>query len=116
MNTAITITPTQLIEWLLAICAGISCIAVAISWIVKGIKAAKAPDKRQDERIKVLETKTKDYDTYFAKDKTRLDNLETGNRVTQRAILALLAHGIDGNEVEAMKSAKAELQDYLIKR
>ena len=28
--------------------------------------------------------------------------------------MALLAHGIDGNDIDAMKKAKAELTDYLI--
>ena len=50
------------------------------------------------------------------KDFNRLNKLEEGNIVTQRALLALLAHGIDGNDVEAMRKAKAELTDYLIER
>ena len=47
-------------------------------------------------------------------DKKRLEEMEQGNKVTQRAILALLSHGIDGNDIEAMKAAKKELQDFLI--
>ena len=50
------------------------------------------------------------------KDFNRLNKLEEGNIVTQRALLALLAHGIDGNDIEAMRKAKAELTDYLIER
>ena len=46
----------------------------------------------------------------------RLDAIEEGSRVTQRAILALLSHGIDGNDIDAMKAAKKELQEYLIER
>ena len=49
-------------------------------------------------------------------DYERLNQLEEGNAITQRALLALLAHGIDGNDIEAMKQAKAELTDYLIGR
>ena len=46
----------------------------------------------------------------------RLDKIEEVNTITQRALLALLAHGIDGNDIEAMRKAKAELTDYLIER
>jgi hypothetical protein len=99
----------------LAVCGGISCVAAAVNWIIKAVKAARAPDKRQDERIKALEDEVGKYNAYFAADKKRLTKLEEGNRVTQRALLALLAHGIDGNEVASLKAAKDELQDFLIR-
>lgn len=116
MDTVIAFTPDSLFAGILAVCAGISCIAAAVGWVIKGIQAAKAPAKKVDERIAALEKITSDHETYFANDKKRLENIEEGNRVTQKAILALLAHGIDGNDVEAMRTAKNELQEYLIER
>lgn len=116
MNNAITFTPSELISGILAICAGISCIAVAVNWIAKGIKAAKAPNEQQDSRLTTLEERVAKHDELLAKDKDRLETIEDGNRVIQKAILALLAHGIDGNEIDSMKTAKSELQEYLIKR
>jgi hypothetical protein len=115
-TTEITFTVSQLLAWFLAVCAGVTCIATAASWINKAWHAARAPDDQQDARIKALEVKTQSYDGYFANDKKRLDTLEEGTRVTQRALLALLAHGIDGNEVAGLKAAKDELQQYLIER
>lgn len=116
MNEVMTLTLGELVGGFLAVCTAISCIAGAVVWIVKGVRAAKAPNQKQDARLSALEARVAKHDEYFEKDKQRLESIEDGNRVTQRAILALLAHGIDGNEVEAMKSAKKELQDYLIKR
>lgn len=116
MDTVISFTPAQLFAGILAVCAGISCIAAAIGWVVKGIQAAKAPAKKVDDRLKALEKITADHETYFANDKKRLETIEEGNRVTQKAILALLSHGIDGNDVDAMRAAKNELQEYLIER
>jgi len=49
-------------------------------------------------------------------DKKRLDSLDEGNRATQRALLALLDHGIDGNNIEQMQHAKEALQNHLINR
>ena len=82
---------------------------VAISTAVKVIAECinRMHNKTQDERLGKLEEKA-------AADYERLNQLEEGNAITQRALLALLAHGIDGNDIEAMKQAKAELTNYLI--
>lgn len=114
MDYVISFTPAQLFAGIVAICGGISAIAVAISWIVKGVKAAKAPREELESRVQKLENKAKEYDRFFQNDNTRLESIEDGNRVTQRALLALLSHGIDGNDVDAMRTARDELQDYLI--
>ncbi len=116
MNTAITVTPSMLISGFIAFCAGLSCIAGAIGWVVKMIHAAKAPAKRVDERLEALENTVEDYKDYFDNDQRRMESIEAGSRVTQKALLALLSHGIDGNDVDAMRAAKAELQEYLIER
>jgi hypothetical protein len=116
LNTVISFTFGQLVAGVLAICAGISCIAAAIGWVIKGIQAAKAPAKKVDERLKAIEDTLENHKGYFTSDKKRLDAIEGGSRVTQKAILALLSHGIDGNDVDAMRAAKAELQEYLIER
>ena len=116
METVISFTPAQLWALILGICGGISAIAACISWIIKGHHALQAPEIRQNERLTSLEKRVSEHDEYFKRDKLRLETIEDGNRVTQRAILALLAHGIDGNEVTALKSAKSDLEEYLIKR
>lgn len=112
MNNAITITPGQIV----AICAGFSAICVAVGWVLKIIKAAKAPTKALEDRIEALERINGQHADYLANDKRRIDAIEEGNRVTQRAILALLSHGIDGNDVDGLKAAKSDLQKYLIER
>ena len=116
MDRVISFTPAQLLAIILGVCAGISTIAAAIGWVVKGIQAAKAPAKKVEERLSALEKQQEEYMVFFKKDKDRLDAIEEGSRVTQRAILALLSHGIDGNDIDAMKAAKKELQEYLIER
>lgn len=116
MDKVITMTPGGLIAGFLAICAGISAVATAASWLIKAIKAVKAPTKAQDDRLDALEDTVRQHAEYFAADKKRLDAFEEGNRITQRALLALLAHGIDGNAIDAMEKAKEELTNHLIER
>ena len=116
METQVTFNLQQLCNAFLTICGGIAAVGVAIGWIVKAVNVAKGPNKRQNERLDAIEEKMVDYDKFFLRDKERLDEIEAGNRVTQRALLALLSHGIDGNDVDSMKVAKQELTDFLTRK
>lgn len=94
---------------ILAIVSAFILIATAVEKIAKAVKAAKAPNDLQNERLAALEAWRKEVDRKLIID-------DDGNRVTQRALLALLDHGIDGNNIEQMQHAKEELQDHLINR
>ena len=100
----------------LAVAGAISTLAGAGNWIVKLIGAIKAPNAEQDRRLSDLEKHMEEVDGYLANDKKRLDNIDESTRVTQRALLALLAHGIDGNHQSQMEEAKNELELHLIKK
>lgn len=123
MDTAITFTPAQVLAAVLAICGAIVSIAAAAGVIWKIVTRAKRPNAEQNRRLDAIERrlgeydeKFKTYDGYFEADKGRLDAIEEGNRVTQQAILALLRHAIDGNNVEPLRNAEEALQQYLIDR
>ena len=125
MEPVIQFTLSQAWAVVLSITGGIVTIAAAVTVIIKIVKAAKRPNEIQNEEIKAihkrqdrfeerLDNMERDYGEFFRKDKERLDDIEKGNRVIQRAILALLSHGIDGNDIDAMRMAKKELEEYLI--
>lgn len=114
MQTPITFTPAQLWTDLLAIAGAIVAISAAVAVLAKAVARFKKPNADQNKRLDALEAWRKDADGYFKVDKQRLDGIEAGNRVTQRAILALLDHSIDGNNIKQMQDAKDDLQDYLI--
>lgn len=80
------------------------------------VRAVKAPDTVQDDRLAKLEADMVVVKGYLDTDKKRLDTLSEGDKVTKHAILALLGHGIDGNNVDEMISSKHELEKYLINR
>ena len=101
---------------LLILAGAVTTIGGAAEKIIKVVKAAKAPNDQQNERLDVLENHVKEIDGYLAVDKKRLDAFENSNRVTQRALLALLEHGIDGNSVKRMQDSREELESYLINR
>lgn len=112
MDTVIAFTPSQI----LALCSAIVVLSGAVHVVINLFAKISAPNKLQNSRIEVAEKRLTDHDTLLKNDLKRLEALDNANRVTQRAILALLSHGIDGNDIEELKKAKLELQEYLIKR
>ena len=80
------------------------------------VKAIKAPNAAQNSRLDALERDMILVKEYLSNDKKAIDSLAEGDRVTKHAILALLGHGIDGNNVDEMAKSKHELETYLINR
>jgi hypothetical protein len=87
-------------------------------------KALKEPTKAMENRIAVLERtvnyemveRFEQYDSHFDRDLRRLESIEEGNRVTQKVLLALVSHALDGNDIEGLKDAKKDMEQYLINR
>lgn len=110
------LTPTGIWALILGAASALVLLSNAAEKIVKAVKVAKAPNLKQDERIKALEDWKRTVDSKLTNDNNRLSSIEDGNRATQRALLALLDHGIDGNNIKQMQDAKEALQDHLINR
>lgn len=100
----------------LALAGGIATIGNAVEKLVKVWRAAKAPNDTQDARLAALEKWKEDVDRQLVKGDLHFRSLDEGSRVTQLALLALLDHGIDGNNKQQMQHAKEELQNHLINR
>jgi cell division protein FtsL len=98
----------------MVICGAIVTISAAIAVVVKVVNKAKEPEHSQNERIAALEKKVERFEQLFDNDNKRLIELEKGNRVMQQAMLALLSHALNGNDVDSLKKAKEDLQQYLI--
>lgn len=109
-------TPEAFWALILAGASALVLLANAGEKIVKIIKAAKAPNQAQNERLDNLEDRMEGVDRKLANDSQRLEAIESGDRVSQRALLALLSHGIDGNNTKQMQDARDELQSHLINR
>ena len=112
----ISFTPSELWAWFIGACVAVVTISGAGAALGSWLKKAKQPETERDLRISKLEETVARHDAFFRADKCRLDEIENGNRVTQMALLALLDHGIDGNNLEQMKQAKEDLQRHLVER
>ena len=105
-----------LVGGVLAVAGAISTLGGAANWLVKLIQVFKAPNADQNQRLNKLEKHMEEVDGFLANDQRRLDGIDESTRVTQRALLALLAHGIDGNHQSQMEDAKKELELHLIRK
>lgn len=101
---------------IIEICGGFTVVCVAITWMIKAIKGAKKPETTQNDRLTKLEVRMDSVEEFLTNDNRRLNAIEHGNRVTQEALLALLSHAIDGNNIDDLKSARKSLQTYLMDR
>ena len=110
------ITSAEVWAALLGGASAIVLLSNAIEKIVKAVKAAKAPNDHQNERLDRLEKWQEGVNQRLDNDYRRLGVIDEGNRATQRALLALLDHGIDGNNITQMEDAKKALQNHLINR
>lgn len=106
----------EILTAVLAVAGGISTVCAAGNWIVKLVKVVKAPNAKQDRDIQELKEWRKGVDEKLDNDNRRLNKSAESDRITQRALLALLAHGIDGNHQKQMEEAKEELQNHLISK
>lgn len=89
--------------WLLAACAAV--VTIAKAWdIVK--HWGKGDVKSELRKLRA------DRDA----DQKKISDLEEANAVTMRALLALVRHSINGNNIEGLKQTQTEIQDYLIQR
>lgn len=116
MNEPIMMTPQEIINMFLAICAAFATVSTAIAIIVKWVTKVKEPETKQNSRLDLIERRLDEMDRRLAIDKKRLDNIEYGHEVTQEALLALLNYSLNSDEVEGLKIAKKKLEGYLISR
>lgn len=108
---------------LMGCCSALITIAAAVSIIVSAVKKLKEPENVQNKKISDMEAKMKSledrltkHEEYFNNDNKRLLAIEEGNRVTQKALLALMSHAINGNDIQKLKEAENDLREYLINK
>lgn len=98
----------------LALAGAVNSIGSAVEKIVKVVRAAKAPEVRQDDEIIEIKKRLDKVEKKLENDKIQIADTKEGNRVLTTGMLALLEHGINGNNTAQMKGAKHDIEQYLI--
>ena len=98
---------SELMTTVLAIFGAIACVGGGIGYLSKLFQWIKKPNDNQD-------TLLKSHTHLLDRNNKILTELAEQDKLVMQALLALLSHGIDGNDVNAMKSVKDQIQKYLI--
>lgn len=121
MDNVIQFTPAELIGFITAIGGAIVTVGAVTTLFFKLFNRLRAPETKQNERLDDLEKWKRETDEtlkvfsqYFANDDTRFKDIERSNKITQGALLALLKHALNGNDLESLKDAEKELEAYLL--
>ena len=100
----------------LIICGAIMTIGGATVYIIKIIQKIKQPEETQNQKITNLENRVTVLEGYSKSVNDRIKVMEEGMKVTQQALLAIMSYEINGNDIDKLKQAKDDLEEYLIKR
>ena len=101
---------------ILAVASAIVLLSNAAEKIIKAWKSAKAPHDELAGQVKALQEWKVEVDKRLDRGGQHFDAIDASNRVTQLALLALLDHGIDGNNLKQMEDAKSDIIKNLIKK
>lgn len=123
MNNVISFTPTELVGFITAIGGAIVTVGAVITLIFKLVNGVRAPEIKQNERIKsvedrlkAVEEQNKIFTQYFINDDKRFKAIERSNKITQSALLAILKHSINGQDIESLKKAEKSIEEFLIEK
>jgi uncharacterized membrane protein YcjF (UPF0283 family) len=110
------LTPQEFWTILMACCSALITISAAVSIVISAIKKLKEPENVQNQKLEDISKKVDSHEEYFNNDNRRISAIEEGNRVTQKALLALMSHAINGNNIDELKKAENTLREYLINK
>ena len=102
------------ITLVLALAGAVSTIGSAVEKITKATKAVRAPEQRQNDEIAEIKERLDKLESRQKKDESQIEVSKECNRVLTKGMLALLEHGINGNNIDQMRDAKNDVEAYLI--
>lgn len=105
---------TLLIGGILALAGAVSTVGGAAEKIAKAVRAAKAPEQAQNKEIEDIKNRLERVERKLENDKIQIEDAKECNHVLTKGMLALLEHGINGNNIDQMRDAKNGVEAYLI--
>ena len=92
--------------------------------LITWIKEAKKPQTDLEDRVEKIEKQIEgeykllfaDYEMRFKRDLERINEIEKSNKLIIKSLLALMRHAENGNNIDKLKEASAEIQDYMVNK
>lgn len=110
----VSIVITQAWAWFIAACAAV--VTIVNAWkAMKDVKSA-SPNAKQNDILRIHEERLGLIEDRLSHGEERFQAIDSNNEVTQEALLALMSHAINGNDIDSLKEARDKLQHHLITR
>ena len=110
MNPGVQQAIDSILTWLQLIIT----VGAVVTLFMTVSKAAQRPNQTQDDRLDDHDRRLKDIEERLDVGNRHFAQVDEGERVTQKALLALMSHAISGNDVNKLKDAKDSLEAYLL--
>ena len=108
---------------IMQLCALVLILVGAYNTLMTAMKNRREEKKLRDSPVVKLTERVDRHDELLAKDKDRLDAVETRmqdmgeqSTIMLRGVRALLSHEINGNSADKLNASMSEIDDYLIRR
>ena len=90
--------------------------ATIVTLLYTLLKFTQKPADNMKSRLEALEKWQGEVDRRLIHGDDHFNVIDEGNAVTQQALLAIMDANINGNNVEELKKARAELYEYITSR
>lgn len=105
---------TDIWPTVLAVASAIVLLSNCAEKIANAVKVAKAPEQKQNDEIHDIKVRLDKIENKLENDKKQIADAKECNHVLTKGMLALLEHGINGNNIDQMRDAKQGVEAYLI--
>jgi hypothetical protein len=99
---------------ILAVCGAVSTIGGAVEKLAKAARVIRAPEQQQNSEIADIKDRLDKIEQKLENDKLAIEDSKQCNHVLTKGMLALLEHGINGNNIDQMRDARNGVEAYLI--
>lgn len=110
------LSPAETWSCIAAALAAIVLVANACEKIINAFKAVKAPNEKQNARLDEHEARLQRVEERLQAGSDRFDSIEESNKAFGLALLAILDHCIDGNNIEQLQRAKETLRNHYVNK
>lgn len=109
----INLSPGQIWAIILAVIGLILTVLNIIDKVIVLREKARQPQENILQRIEILESWQGRIESRLKLGTDHFEMIDQGNKVTHKALLALLDASINGNNTEELKRAREDLHNYL---
>lgn len=106
--------PLDYLVNVITVCTFITATFSVLSLFSTIAQRIKEPNKTQDEKIEMLDRRITSIEEHIQDDTKQFERLVQANQVTHNALLALMSHIVNGNDVDKVKNALDEMNHYLV--